>query len=308
MSFIRYKKFGNQEYAYRVTTYWDKERKKIRQKQEYLGKVIDKEEQVFIKPREEKIKPRTALDFGDIILTHTVFCDLNLDKILRDIYSESRAEIIKILTISRILAPQSMRSIRGWYRKTYLTQLCRIDENKLSFQNISRTLANIGDDEHYLNIFFSKWINQSCGKTLDLIYDITSFSTHARLSIAEFGYNHDNDNLPQINLGLVVSKDGQIPLFYKVFPGSIVDVKTIRNLIKDLKSLGREHFLLILDRGFYSKMNIWEMHRSGLDFIIGMPFTTNLSQKIISDTNKFIDNAVQATWPISLLYLSLIHI
>ena len=47
MSFIRYKKFGKQEYAYEVTSYWDLERKKPRQKQKYLGVVVDKEKGIF---------------------------------------------------------------------------------------------------------------------------------------------------------------------------------------------------------------------------------------------------------------------
>ena len=43
MGFIRYKQFGNKEYAYEITAYWDPKLKKPRQKSKYLGVVIDKE-------------------------------------------------------------------------------------------------------------------------------------------------------------------------------------------------------------------------------------------------------------------------
>lgn len=42
MSYIRYKQFGNKQYAYEVTAYWDKEAKKPRQRVKYLG-VVDEQ-------------------------------------------------------------------------------------------------------------------------------------------------------------------------------------------------------------------------------------------------------------------------
>ncbi|OYT29041.1 hypothetical protein B6U98_03255 [Thermoplasmatales archaeon ex4572_165] len=47
MSFIRHKTFGNQESAYDVSSYWDSKRKKPRQKQKYLGVLIDKDKGIF---------------------------------------------------------------------------------------------------------------------------------------------------------------------------------------------------------------------------------------------------------------------
>jgi len=54
MSFIRYKKFGNKEYAYEITAYWDKEQKKSRQSPKYLGVVIDKEQKSSKRRRKRK--------------------------------------------------------------------------------------------------------------------------------------------------------------------------------------------------------------------------------------------------------------
>jgi hypothetical protein len=45
MTFIRYRKYGQQEYAYEITAYWDPAKKACRQKTKYLGVVIDKKEQ-----------------------------------------------------------------------------------------------------------------------------------------------------------------------------------------------------------------------------------------------------------------------
>jgi len=64
MSFIRYKKFGNKEYAYEVETHWDPEAKIPGQKTKYLGVVVDKEKKIFERPR-QKPREKIILDFGD---------------------------------------------------------------------------------------------------------------------------------------------------------------------------------------------------------------------------------------------------
>ena len=57
MSFIRFKKIGNKEYAYEVTSYYDKMKKKPAQKSKYLGQVVNRESNEFIRPGKERIKP-----------------------------------------------------------------------------------------------------------------------------------------------------------------------------------------------------------------------------------------------------------
>src|SRR3989338_9709173 len=47
MTFIRYKKFGKQEYSYEVKAIWDSIKKKPLQKTKYLGIVKDKDKKIF---------------------------------------------------------------------------------------------------------------------------------------------------------------------------------------------------------------------------------------------------------------------
>lgn len=68
MAFIRYKKIGQQEYAYEIRAYWDSKLGKPRQKSRYLGVVVDKEKKIFKKPEAGKIKTiqeKFILDCGD---------------------------------------------------------------------------------------------------------------------------------------------------------------------------------------------------------------------------------------------------
>jgi len=65
MSYVIYKTIGNNEFAYRVTSKWDPKKKQSRRKSEYLGKVIDKKNQVFEKVRLKQVEEKLILDFGD---------------------------------------------------------------------------------------------------------------------------------------------------------------------------------------------------------------------------------------------------
>ena len=49
MSFIKYRQFGNKEYAYELTSYRDPQTKKVKHISKYRGVVIDKEKGIFEK-------------------------------------------------------------------------------------------------------------------------------------------------------------------------------------------------------------------------------------------------------------------
>ena len=55
---------------------------------------------------------------------------------------------------------------------------------------------------------------------------------------------------------------------YDVYPGSIVDVTTLKNTIKKINAQGVSDYTLIMDRGFFSTSNIEELVSSKLSFII----------------------------------------
>ncbi|MDP2815782.1 MAG: hypothetical protein Q8O19_03790, partial [Rectinemataceae bacterium] len=79
MAFVRYRKSGKQEYAYEVTSYWDKEKKRCRQKVKYLGVVVDKKYGIFEKRLQKKYAVKLFLDFGDshlVNLTSPVSVDI----------------------------------------------------------------------------------------------------------------------------------------------------------------------------------------------------------------------------------------
>ena len=92
-----------------------------------------------------------------------------------------------------------------------------IDQTKTTTPNLtdiqtSKLFANITPQEK--NEFFTQWIASRKDKEHHA-YDVTSLSTHSNnLDLAEWGYNRDHDNLPQINLGLYYGITSHTPVYY----------------------------------------------------------------------------------------------
>jgi len=111
-------------------------------------------------------------------------------------------------------------------------------------------------------------------------YDSTSISSYSEtLKQVKYGKNKDGERLPQINLALLFGEESGLPFYYRKIAGNIPDVKTIRELIRELDVLGYEKVKLVIDRGYYSADNINAMYREHLKFLCG----TSASLKFAKD-------------------------
>lgn len=161
-----------------------------------------------------------------------------------------------------------------------------IDES-LSSSTTSRLLSNTKTSD--IDIFFQEWI-KACGKPYALVHDTTSISTYAKnLELAEWGYNRDEENLPQVNLAIVVAKETRLPLWCRVIPGSIPDVSTLKLTSTILKSLGLNSFSFSLDRGYYSASNLADMIKNELEFTIGVPLSNGQALSIVRKNRKYLN-------------------
>jgi transposase len=142
-------------------------------------------------------------------------------------------------------------------------------------------LSRIGEGS--ANLDLTRELIKRTATSSSLIYDITSISSYSQnIDLLEYGYNRDALNLPQVNLSLIVDKDLGIPVMCDLYPGSIVDVSTLKNTIKKLGSLGIRNYTLIMDQGFFSMANIEELVSSNLSFIIPPASTLKSVKEAIS--------------------------
>ena len=282
MSFIRYKKIGNKEYAYEVTSYWDPERKKPRQKTKYLGVVVDKEKKIFRKKREER-KEKLILDFGDVYLLNQF---INRTKLFEKFGDK---DMLLTLIFYRLCYPSAMRYARIWYEGSIAKVLFEVD---VSSQRISEFLEEIGDEGIQRGFFaeYMKHITPEEGLIID-----TTAGNQINIPHTLWGW-HNEEIDKQIKLLLVIDRRTSLPLFFRYMPGSIVDVSSLKTTIDELRKYGVTKNFVILDAGFFSEDNIKELYREEIPFLIRLPALRKLYKRLVveeSDKLEKFRNAVR---------------
>jgi len=158
----------------------------------------------------------------------------------------------------------------------------------LSASSITRITTEIGNNTQWQDLFYKCWFKE-CGEPKSLIHDTTSLSTYSdNLDDGEWGYNRDKEKLKQINMALVASEENLLPLWYRILPGSIPDVSSLKLTGEILKSLGLNNFSYSLDRGYYSNGNLQEMLDENIDFTIGVPLHIAKAKEIIKSNHKYL--------------------
>ena len=167
-----------------------------------------------------------------------------------------------------------MMYIDDWFDETNVKFTDRMNDVECS-----KLFSSITEEER--NNFFKNWIRVK-GEQEYIAYDITSISTYSRkIDIAEWGYNRDNDALPQVNLGMYYGVTSHMPIYYNLYNGSIPDKSYLEFMMTDANSLGILDACFVLDRAFVTESNFNYMYENGFDFITAMPGNRLEAQRLI---------------------------
>jgi transposase len=273
MAYIVERKINGNIYLYETVSYWDKNKKQPRQRSKYLGP----KEKAATKKIKKALEQLVSKNYGNIFLLEEISKSIGLYEVLKECYPDIYKEILAN-AFYEILGESKNYLFHHFQGEHYLPEVKTMYSTDVSGLHLS-----LGNNEQSKYEFTKKWI-EKINPQNGIYYDITSFSSYStKNEFVEWGYNRDKENLPQINLGMVCCRKTGLPFFYTVFPGSIVDVKTIKNFIKYLKIYKLQDMFLILDKGFFSASNICELMESdrNLSLIIPLPFTLNLAKELI---------------------------
>ena len=160
----------------------------------------------------------------------------------------------------------------------------------MTSQRISELLVGIAQEER--ERFYQWWCSLRSEKEY-LALDITSTSSYSELiDSVEWGYNRDKENLPQINICLLMGYQSRYPIYQTVYAGSLKDVTTLKTTMQTFQALaGRKPMIAVMDKGFFSAKNVNAMlsERQQTDFIIAVPFTNKFAKSQIESEGKGID-------------------
>ncbi|MEW5761271.1 MAG: transposase [Candidatus Thermoplasmatota archaeon] len=278
MSFKRYKRFGKQEYAYEITSYWDKNKNAPRQKSKYLGVVIDKKMELYEKRRIDLKKEKLILDFGDVYLIYEFLKNVKVFPLIEKVFSD-KSNYLLTLICYRLCYPSAMMYSQTWYEGNIARFLLKgVD---ISSQRISEFLVSIGDEELHRE-FFRNYIPTFTKTKNGVIIDTTALPNQIHFPFNAWGY-HDEIIDKQIRSLLVIDNDSSFPLFFRYLPGNIVDVSSLKFTIEELKKYGIKNCFVLIDGGFFSEDNIKELYWEKMLFLTRLPSSRKLYKKLIRE-------------------------
>ena len=190
-----------------------------------------------------------------------------LDHVFRLIgFDQIDDDILKHLVTARISQPSS-KAATVEYLKSYF------DED-VELHNIYRYLDKLHKTQQELVQQISvEHTRKILGGKIGLVfYDVTTlyFETDEDDGFREKGWSKDGKHtLPQVVLGLLVSKDGY-PLSYSLFNGSQYEARTMIPIVEDfVNRFELKDFVVVADSGLMNKKNLALLETGGYKYIIG---------------------------------------
>jgi transposase len=168
----------------------------------------------------------------------------------------------------------TMMHIGDWHDETKIDLVEYIDDFMCS-----KLFASITAEERQL--FFHKWMSYRCEQEC-IVYDVSSISTYSKnIESAEYGYNRDGEQLPQLNLAMFYGASSKLPVYYDLYSGSIPDKSCLEYMMANAKDIGIEQVCFVFDQGFVTEGNLACMYDNQYSFITALPMSRKDSWSII---------------------------
>lgn len=233
---------------------------------------------------EDAIRQSSVLEFGAQYLFSNIGQNIGLldalTKALPSIYQE-----IFMLACFLVASGDPFIYCEEWLSKTAHPEI-----SSLSSQRISELLQRVTPEER--EAFYQSWCTLRSEQEY-LALDITSTSSYSTgIQDVEWGYNRDNEHLPQINLCMLMGETSRLPVYQVPYSGSLKDVSTLETTLSKMSALSTQlNTLVVMDKGFFSTRNVNAMLNSPepTRFVIAMPFTSKFAQKMVESERKDID-------------------
>ena len=136
-------------------------------------------------------------------------------------------------------------------------------------------------DENTSVMFQNDWNSErNHRERIYFSYDSTSKICEAGdLRIVEVGHSKENVETDIFNYAIAYDTKNREPLFYEIYPGSINDMSQFQCTVEKAKGYGYKKIGFVLDRGYFSKDNIYHLEDSGYSFVMMLKGKADLVQK-----------------------------
>ena len=278
---------NNVSYVYFPSYYYDKNavtHNKEKQKRLYIGKVVDGK---FIPNKKYETNPGlsrkdvnrlagenidlsqiTAQSIGSTSLLKSVADKALLTQDLTEVYGADIASELLSLAMFMILDSESALSVYPFWHKEYWLPSNRV----ISSQYSSRLLSRIGSNRIGLRRFFEKRMSHVSANEY-LSYDSTKIASTAQdITDVRWAPSKSGNYLQEISLAMLCGQTSRVPVMFRVLPGNVPDVKTVRDLLCRWDDMGlTKNATAVLDRGYNSNENLASLCTADMKLITPSP-------------------------------------
>lgn len=309
MKKISYYQSRGQTYA-KVPASSYRENGKVKKRNDgiYLGRVIDKEKNVFYSANrgvftydpienvfgnadetyvsdiseDQRKRPRICLDFGDSYFVHELICSCGYDKVISSLPYRNK-DTLNAMIQYYMLRDKANDHAGIWYEGSFARML--FPKANLTSQRISDFLQSIGKRENVERFFEAhiRWVQEFVSRDTAVLIDSTGMPNSIHFPLTAIS-NHNGKISREARMTTVVQRDSGYPLMFRITPGNVNDVSTITRTLTDLGVHDVAADFVLLDAGYFTGDNIDALYDAKIDFITRLPERNRiLYDKILSE-------------------------
>ena len=267
----------------------------------YLGSAADIE--ALLDAREAAALPERTrhLAFGDVAAAWGMLQELGIAGVIDEVTGARRADAgasagtyLALAALNRLVAPCSKLAFADWWKSTAGDRFARISASVLDHRRFWAAMHAVRLDqlEEISQAIAVRIVDASGLDCSSVALDMTNFATYidtgnGKAPVAQRGKaKQKRTDLRIVGLGLVVTRDGGIPLTWHAYPGDRPDVTQFATMISQLRSQyeaitaaarspasddGLADMTVVFDAGQNSEDNFAHLAGTGLRYVGSVP-------------------------------------
>jgi len=237
--------------------------------------------------RQETLKLKVE-EFGALWLAHHVSQDIDLRALVDRVIppgdrekGPTIGEYFLYCVWNRMVEAVSKNKLATWYTRTAIQHIRPVDIDELTSKRYWEKWDRVpeGSLREIARAFFAQLWELESPRADCLLFDTTNYYTFmastTESELARRGKNKaSRHHLRQIGLGLLVTRDSRLPLYYTVYPGNVHDSKQFEAIMDEIFAIvcglhhTKERLTVVIDKGMNSEDNYaWIDEHSRIHFV-----------------------------------------
>jgi len=198
-----------------------------------------------------------------------------------------------VLILNRLSTPQPLYKVADWLAHTVLVHTLDVPATKFNDDRLGRTLDAISQHAQSIWMEIIQQAYRQAGSDVTvLFYDLTAYVMHGdyqNSDLVDFGFAHNTPmHKRKFKEGLNVAADGNIPVWYHLWPGRTPDKATVQQNLAHLRQFldacgqSPADVLIVGDRANLNDELAFVYQNTGLRYLSGLQVQKLAHRKLLA--------------------------